>query len=101
MHYRLRVNPGTHHLHDECLGALRQFGKSQIVIAEHMIMLIYVLAKHGLHARISLDCQAALAARLLQWDHPLPLVNLLVHALPSRVFPSAPIHAALLPDRSF
>lgn len=38
---------------------------------------------------------------LVQWDHLLPLVDLLVCALPARVFPSPPIHVPLLSDWSF
>jgi hypothetical protein len=65
-----------------------------------MIVLVYVLAKDGVYAQISLDDQAALAACLLRWDHPLPLVDLLVLTLPAGILPSAPIHVALPPDRS-
>jgi hypothetical protein len=90
----------VNYLHDECLGGLQQFGESQIVIAERMIVLVYVLAKDGVYAWISLDDQAAPAARLLRWDRPLPLVDLLVLTLPAGILPSAPIHAALPPDRS-
>jgi hypothetical protein len=64
-HYCLRINPNANHLHDKCLGCVQQFGESQIVVTEQMIVLIYILAKDGLYAWISLDCQAALAAHLL------------------------------------
>ena len=65
-----------------------------------MIVLIFILPEDSLHTRVSLDCQLAPAARLLRWDRPFPLIDLLVLALPAGVLPPAPIHAVLPPDRT-
>ncbi len=60
-------------------------------------MLVLILPEHCLHLRIPLNGQVTLAASLLQWDLPFPLILILVIVLPTHEFVQAPKHVLLPP----
>jgi hypothetical protein len=98
MHYCFGVNPYTNKVHNKFLSWVQQSGISEILIANHVIMLLIVLPKNFVSGQIQFDSQVALAACLLQWDQPFPLGGPLVVVLPAGVFSCALVHTLLPPN---
>ena len=96
MHYSFGMNPSANQVSNKLLSHVQQSGKAEILIANHVIMLLFVLPEDLVSVWIQFDSKAASAACLLWWDCPFPFGGpVVIMVLPACVFPGAPVHALL------
>ena len=64
-HYNLGLNTNVDHIHHQVPDLIRQPKKSQIVVAEGMVVLIVILPKDDFRVWVPLNRQIALTISLL------------------------------------
>lgn len=71
-HYDFGVNPCVNQICNKVLSCVRQSGEVEILIANHMIVLLFILPENLVSVWIQFDGEVASALSLLRWDHPFP-----------------------------